>query len=171
VSTFQSGAIYWTAADGAHIVSGGIYGKYNGTGGPAGPFGPPTTDELAASDGTGRVQAFRAGAIYWSPQIGAASVFFTTTQNPTAPVAPLVIAGQPAIDTNPTPVDLTVLYPSAVSVLVTDSVPGVAMVGVVALEVESEGSGGGGTTTTNSPTNEDIAVQVVKTVLTTLATL
>jgi uncharacterized protein with LGFP repeats len=64
---YERGVAYWTAATGAHSVSGQIWGVYMAAGGPA-VLGAPTTDELGTPDGVGRFNHFAGGAsIYWTP--------------------------------------------------------------------------------------------------------
>lgn len=66
VQTFQGGSIYWTATDGAHVVRGAIGAIYSTSGAPGGPLGFPTSGERRTANGTGAVQSFQNGAIYWS---------------------------------------------------------------------------------------------------------
>ena len=74
-TTFQGGAIYWTAATGAHAVIGGIAQKWTALGGLAWGYGVPSTDEQPTPDRIGRFTAFSGGAsIYWSPASGAHAV-------------------------------------------------------------------------------------------------
>jgi uncharacterized protein with LGFP repeats len=70
---YQGGAIYYTAATGAHEVHGAIYGHYLALGGPSSFLGYPTSDESAAANG-GRFSAFQGGRIYWSSATGAHEV-------------------------------------------------------------------------------------------------
>jgi uncharacterized protein with LGFP repeats len=64
---YERGYMYWTAATGAHVVSGQIWGVYMQAGGPA-VVGAPITDELPTPDGVGRFNHFSTGAvIYWTP--------------------------------------------------------------------------------------------------------
>lgn len=75
METFQGGAIYWSAGTGAHVVYGGIDGKYNSLGGAAG-YGLPTTDEAWVSGMSGvRVTDFQKGDLYWSSATGAHAVY------------------------------------------------------------------------------------------------
>ncbi len=71
-SRFQRGTVYWTAADGAHGVYGGILGKYLESSWMPWMLGPPTSEEYAVRGG--RASNFRAGRIYWSPAAGAHEV-------------------------------------------------------------------------------------------------
>lgn len=69
---FAGGDIYWSGSTGAHEVYGAILDRYRRLGGPSGRLGLPTTGEAAAPGG--RVSAFQAGSVYWSPGTGAWSV-------------------------------------------------------------------------------------------------
>ena len=74
-STFQRGAVYWTAANGAHAVEGEIARKWTALGALNSGFGIPVTDETTTPDRVGRYNHFAKGAsIYWSPATGANSV-------------------------------------------------------------------------------------------------
>ncbi len=70
VQTFQSGAIYWTPATGAHATSGPIREAWAALGYESGTLGYPVTDELSYPNG-GRAQAFQGGSIYWTAGTGA----------------------------------------------------------------------------------------------------
>ncbi len=68
---YQHGAIFWSAATGAHVVQGAILAKYAALGSEAGVMGYPTGDELAldgvdggSGDG-GRCAPFQNGVILW----------------------------------------------------------------------------------------------------------
>jgi uncharacterized protein with LGFP repeats len=67
---FQGGGIYWTPGTGAHEVYGEIGRLYRALGGPTSPLGFPTSGELGAPGGGGRLNEFQVGAIYWSPATG-----------------------------------------------------------------------------------------------------
>jgi uncharacterized protein with LGFP repeats len=71
---FQSGAIYWTPATGAHEVQGAIYAEWARLGWEGSVVGYPITDETGAPDGVGRYNHFQSGAIYWTPATGAHEV-------------------------------------------------------------------------------------------------
>jgi uncharacterized protein with LGFP repeats len=71
---FQSGAIYWTPATGAHEVHGDILREYRGLGGPGSFLGSPLSDEMTLPDGVGRINYFQGGSIYWTPATGAHEV-------------------------------------------------------------------------------------------------
>jgi beta-N-acetylhexosaminidase len=77
VQYYRAGAIYWTAATGAHEVHGAIYVHYRALGGPAGVLGFPLTDERITADGVGRYNHFGGvggGSIFWTPSTGAHEV-------------------------------------------------------------------------------------------------
>gem|GEM_PF-1136750 len=67
---FQGGAIYWTAATGAHATSGDIRTAWGALGFESGKLGYPTTDVLSYANG-GLAQAFQGGTIYWTAGTGA----------------------------------------------------------------------------------------------------
>ncbi|MGB6052336.1 MAG: alpha/beta hydrolase-fold protein, partial [Rhodococcus sp. (in: high G+C Gram-positive bacteria)] len=71
---FRFGRVFFTPDTGAHVVAGAIGGTYQGSGGPSGPLGFPTTGEYGVPDGRGRVNAFQNGMIYFTPQTGAHAV-------------------------------------------------------------------------------------------------
>ena len=70
--SFRNGAIYWTAATGAHPVMTPILGAYQAAGGPS-TLGYPTQDPANAANG-GTKQAFEKGTAFAS----AAGAFFMT---------------------------------------------------------------------------------------------
>ncbi len=71
---YAHGAIYYSAATGAHEVEGGINTEYLAVNGPT-VLGLPTSDQLVAPDGAGRYNQFsKDGAIYWRPATGAHAV-------------------------------------------------------------------------------------------------
>ncbi len=70
---YQQGAIYWSAAAGAHEVHGDIARRYLGMGGSRSPLGLPLTDEVAVTGGV--ANTFSKGAVYWSAGTGAHSVY------------------------------------------------------------------------------------------------
>lgn len=60
-----------------HSVCGAIRNEYNNyLGGPGGPLGYPTSDELTSPDGVGKFNTFQNAGdhIYWSPATGAAEI-------------------------------------------------------------------------------------------------
>ncbi|WP_224047026.1 GH25 family lysozyme [Arthrobacter sp. NicSoilB4] len=67
---YENGAIYWTAATGAHISSGAIRDAWAAQGWEAGPLGYPTTDVRTAPNGA-KSQGYQNGAIYWTAANGA----------------------------------------------------------------------------------------------------
>src|SRR5207248_3266132 len=84
MNTFHGGAIYWSAATGAHVVYGGIGAEYNATAGETDYFGKnvqtilglPTSDEINVPGYAGaRMITFQGGTIYWSSATGAHAVY------------------------------------------------------------------------------------------------
>jgi uncharacterized protein with LGFP repeats len=67
----NGGAIYWTSANGAHLIYGEIYKKWISLSGEAGALGYPLTDETSSGTHGGRYNDFLGGTIYWSPATGA----------------------------------------------------------------------------------------------------
>jgi uncharacterized protein with LGFP repeats len=67
---FQGGLIVWSAATGAHAVTGPIQDKYLALRGSAGLLGFPTSDQLVAAGG-GAFSYFQGGIIVWSGATGA----------------------------------------------------------------------------------------------------
>ncbi len=72
VSRFENGAIYWSAATGAHEVHQYIFARYLALGGEKGFLGLPKTDEIGVAAG-GRCD-FEGGSIYRSELSGAYEV-------------------------------------------------------------------------------------------------
>jgi uncharacterized protein with LGFP repeats len=66
--------IYQSAATGVHSVNGQIFHLWNASGGAAGPYGFPTSDESGASGGV-RLSTFQNAAIYWTATGGTHAVF------------------------------------------------------------------------------------------------
>jgi hypothetical protein len=86
VTDFQNGgAIYWSAATGAHAVYGAIGAEYAVTAHEVDYYGnavvrtllgAPTSDEIIVPGVTGaRMNTFQGGTIYWSPSTGAHAVY------------------------------------------------------------------------------------------------
>jgi uncharacterized protein with LGFP repeats len=84
VSHFQGGrAIYWSAATGAHLVYGAIGTEYAKTAFEHDAYGlnlqwvlgAPTSDEMRAPGGVGRMNHFEHGNIYWGGGGGAHAVY------------------------------------------------------------------------------------------------
>ncbi|MDQ0258654.1 uncharacterized protein with LGFP repeats/L,D-peptidoglycan transpeptidase YkuD (ErfK/YbiS/YcfS/YnhG family) [Sinomonas atrocyanea] len=69
-AAFRNGAVYWSAASGAHTVGGAIRARWAAAGAAGGLLGYPTTDEVPIRSG-GVYQLYQGGAIYWSPATGA----------------------------------------------------------------------------------------------------
>jgi LGFP repeat len=58
-------SVYWSARTGAYIIAGEIREFWLKQGGPAGQFGYPTSDEMPAPDGLGRMSRFEHGELIW----------------------------------------------------------------------------------------------------------
>ncbi|MCE3244113.1 MAG: hypothetical protein K0S72_236, partial [Arthrobacter sp.] len=71
VQSFQKGNIYWSPATGARITNGAIGSRYSATGAHRGVLGYPTSNEACGQIGSGCLQRFQKGSIYWSPTTGA----------------------------------------------------------------------------------------------------
>jgi hypothetical protein len=69
VSPFTTRTAFWSAATGAHWLSGAILERYLAEGGPAGPLGFPLTDVVFAPDGT-QSATFERGTITHDPSTG-----------------------------------------------------------------------------------------------------
>jgi uncharacterized protein with LGFP repeats len=65
----QGGAVYWSAATGAHVVRGALLARWWQLGGIGGPLGYPTGDDAAVPGGF--TTAFAGGALFWSAGTGA----------------------------------------------------------------------------------------------------
>ena len=80
---FQYGNIYYSAATGAHVVSGAILAEYNALAGETdsnghnvqNDVGLPTSDQIIPGIATARENAFQGGEIYWSAATGAHVVY------------------------------------------------------------------------------------------------
>lgn len=70
VQDFQRGAMYWSAATGAHDVYGAIGGLYRSMGGPKSKLGLPTSGEYSVPNG--RANDFQGGQIVWDARTGIA---------------------------------------------------------------------------------------------------
>jgi uncharacterized protein with LGFP repeats len=66
---FAGGTVYWSAAHGAQVLRGQILRAYEAARGPAGPLGLPVG--AATKSGTGVVQRFQSGEIWWTAAGGA----------------------------------------------------------------------------------------------------
>ena len=67
---YQNSTVYWTPRTGAHEVHGAIREQYIRLGAENSRLGYPVSDEVAASDGSGRTSNFEHGSIYWSARTG-----------------------------------------------------------------------------------------------------
>ncbi|MGY2067548.1 hypothetical protein [Blastococcus sp. SYSU DS0619] len=68
VSTFQGGAIYWSASTGGWSIRGPVYEAWARQGYEGGPLGFPVSDVRTLA--SGEFSVFQGGAIYWSPSGG-----------------------------------------------------------------------------------------------------
>ncbi len=71
---FGSGSLYWSAATGAHWVSGPIRDRWASLGWEDGPLGFPLIDVAQTPAAPGAFVHFQHGSIYWSPVAGAHAV-------------------------------------------------------------------------------------------------
>jgi len=75
MSAFQRARIYWSASTGAHATYGAIAGRWQQTGGPAGPLGLPVGDETDGGAPGARMSLFQFGRVYWSGGTGAQELY------------------------------------------------------------------------------------------------
>jgi len=68
-TAFQGGAVYWTPAGGAHVVTGAVQRAWAAQGWERSPLGFPVGDAFGVRDG-GSVQRFQGGLVYDSPATG-----------------------------------------------------------------------------------------------------
>jgi uncharacterized protein with LGFP repeats len=69
---FTRGAVYWSAATGAHVLSrAGTSAKWRSEFGEMGSLGYPTEDTQCIPRNGGCRQQFETGSVYWSPDAGA----------------------------------------------------------------------------------------------------
>lgn len=68
---YAGGAIYWSPASGAHVVSGALRDKWGTLGWENSVLGYPTGDPICGLRDGGCVQSFSSGAIYTAPAAGA----------------------------------------------------------------------------------------------------
>ncbi len=71
---FQRGAVSWSTATGAWMVTGAIGARWTALGAEGGSLGYPLSDERCGLPGGGCYQLFQGGAVYWSPGTGAHAV-------------------------------------------------------------------------------------------------
>lgn len=69
---YQGGRLIWSTATGTRTVAGSIGYAYMASGGPGGPMGFPTSNEVALKGGAS--QKFQNGTMYWSATTGAVNV-------------------------------------------------------------------------------------------------
>jgi uncharacterized protein with LGFP repeats len=67
---YWGGAIAWSPATGARVLSGAVLAKWDAGGGPAGPLGYPVADQRNSWDG-GASADFQGGSILYTPAAGA----------------------------------------------------------------------------------------------------
>ncbi|MCI2418688.1 hypothetical protein MOQ72_14705 [Saccharopolyspora sp. K220] len=104
----EDASIYWTQPSGPNAVQGAIREKWAASGWERGPFGYPTSDELAAPDGIGRYNQFNGDGRYpagivWSPQTGAHSVQGVIAKRYIELSGPGGVLGYPTTDQLTTP--------------------------------------------------------------------
>ncbi|KAH0536516.1 hypothetical protein FGG08_006612 [Glutinoglossum americanum] len=80
VDGHDTGAIYWTPDQGAHLIYGLIWLKWLSVGGETSNLGYPITDEASSPDNKSRFNNFGmdghdTGAIYWTPAQGAHLIY------------------------------------------------------------------------------------------------
>ena len=63
-------SIYWHPTTGAHAIYGGIRALWSSLGWERSELGYPTSDEMNAPDGIGRISYFQQNAIYWTAAAG-----------------------------------------------------------------------------------------------------
>jgi len=74
---FAGGAIYYSPATGANVLTGQVLEKYRSVGGPDGDLGLPTSGEQSVGAGPARMATFGADdepVIFWTPDYGAVVV-------------------------------------------------------------------------------------------------
>ncbi|WP_448615631.1 S8 family serine peptidase [Modestobacter sp. URMC 112] len=72
---YQRGTVYWSAASGAHTVSGVVAGRWADQGWEGGPMGYPVTDTVCGLADNGCFQHFQVGSIFSSATGGARRVW------------------------------------------------------------------------------------------------
>lgn len=72
---FEGASVYWHPASGAYEVHGAIRARWQAMGAEMSLLGYPTSNEITASDATGRYNHFQHGSIYWSPATGAHEIY------------------------------------------------------------------------------------------------
>lgn len=71
LQTFTGGSLYWSAASGAHGISGDVLVAYGIQKWETGFLRYPTAEQVCGLTGGGCFQTFQGGAVYWSPGRGA----------------------------------------------------------------------------------------------------
>jgi hypothetical protein len=103
---FVLGSIFWSPQTGAWSVIGDIAAHYRALGGPTGPLGYPTTDEMPTPDGVGRYNHFSrpdGASIYWTPTTKAWSIMGAIRAKWVAMGWEQGPVGYPTTDEMPTP--------------------------------------------------------------------
>jgi len=72
---FSGGSIYWSAGNGAYAVYSGYAQMWNQYGKEAGRLGYPLSNEQCGLSGSGCVQVFQGGYVYWAQGIGFHAVY------------------------------------------------------------------------------------------------
>ncbi|MBP2413169.1 D-alanyl-D-alanine carboxypeptidase [Arthrobacter stackebrandtii] len=68
---YRNGSIYWSPGTGAHMAVGAILGRWGSLNWERGFLGYPTTDESCTLAGSGCVQKYQGGRMYWQRSAGA----------------------------------------------------------------------------------------------------
>jgi uncharacterized protein with LGFP repeats len=97
-NTFSGGAIYSTAATGAHEVHGWIGARWSALGGASAVVGYPVSDERPVGDGVGVFTEFSNGVIYSSPSTNAHDVVGAVAEKWTALGGVSSFLGYPTAD-------------------------------------------------------------------------
>jgi hypothetical protein len=78
---FQQGTAYWSAASGAHLVTGAVAQRWAQQGWESGPMGYPVTDTVCGLPDGGCSQAFQSARVYSSTSTGARAVWGAISQH------------------------------------------------------------------------------------------
>jgi len=95
LQTFQRGAVYWSPATGAHVVSGQVQQRWGAQGWEGGRMGYPVTDTSCGLADGGCWQAFQVGRVYSSASTGAHVVWGAILQTWAAGGAETGVLGYP----------------------------------------------------------------------------
>lgn len=102
-NVFEHGSVYWSPPTGAHEVHGAIRDTWAAHGYETGVLGYPTSDEIGAPDGVGRIGTFTGGSIYWTPATGAHEVHGAIRDRWTSLGSERGLLGYPVTDELPAP--------------------------------------------------------------------